>query len=142
MPIPNNAYVELNLDLISEGKLRAEIDRQLRQAYVELMDREQVTGERTAAATVGVKITLARSGDADQYWKVGHSVTRSIPPIVKTSLCRGANNRLICQPTGASEDSPDQMILFDGDGQPAGTLDPVTGEVDTAAPAVAGTVGA
>ena len=129
-PVPANAYVELNTDLIDEGGLRQELDQRLGQAFRQLLERESATGDKTAKAVISCRITIERGKDSEQFWRITHSVNHAVPPIDKTSLVRGAGGRLICQPEGSSDDDPDQMHLFDAQGQPRGTLNTETGEIE------------
>jgi len=139
-PIPSGAYVELNVDLVSEGALRREIDRRIGQAFRELLEREQATGDKTGKAVVTAQIVIERGKDSEQFWRIRHKVQHAVPPITQMSLVKGVNGRLICQPEGAGKDDPDQMKLFDAQGRCKGVFDPQTGEI-VEEPDVAGKVG-
>jgi hypothetical protein len=44
-------------------------------------------------------------------------------------LAKSINGRLLCQPTGATGDDPDQFQMFDSRGNLTGTVDMRTGEL-------------
>jgi len=126
--IPHGSYVQLDLDLISEGGFRREFERQLEKAYSELIEREQLSGDKTGVATITATVKIGRT-DTETFFAVHACVTRKVPPITRKSLVKGAGGKLLCQPEGSSEDDPGQMRLFDAQGKPEGMFNASTGEL-------------
>lgn len=142
-PIPPGAYVGVNVNNIDEGKLKKRLDRQLTRAMKELKDYEEQSGDRSGKAVITATIALARSKDSKEFWAITYGVKIATPMPKNLSLVKERNGHLLCQPTGASEFDPDQMVIFDDKGRPIGGTDPETGEVYDGAdkPTVAGSIG-
>ena len=129
-PMPANAHIEVKADSIREGKFRKEFDQAIQSAFAELMAREDLTGDRTGQAVITAKVVIQRGKDMDTMFKITDSVRKSVPEVARSTLVKGAGGRLLCQLHGSSDDDPDQMRLFDPDGNAVGILNPDTGEIE------------
>jgi hypothetical protein len=136
-PAPPGALVQLDLPLIDEGKLVAQIERKLRHGLRELLEYETETGDRKAKAKITVSISLCRMKGAESFFDLQYSTKSSLPTAVKGTAVIEKNGRLLCQPGGSNED-PEQQLFFDRNGRIiGGGVDKETGEEHP----VAGTIG-
>lgn len=132
-PVPPGAYVELNVDLIDEGKFRAHLESKMKQALKDLLQYEEDTMDRSGSAMVTLKFKMSRTKGSSEFFDLEYTVANQVPNVVRASTAKEANGRLICQPTGTSEDSPDQQLFFDRNGRiigkTGGEESPVAGRI-------------
>ena len=126
--IPSGAMVEINTDLIDEGKLKREMDDAIREAHEALVKRREskATG---GACKVTVEIEIGYDPDMRDTVAIKYSVSLKTPKNQSVSLVKEKGGRLLCQPSGSNADAPEQQQLFDGAGRPIGKVDTRTGEV-------------
>lgn len=128
-PVPAGMYVQLNLDLIEGGNYRKQVEEAIQRGFRELMNWEKASGKTDGTYTVSSKITIGRVPNTTDHYAVKATVNLTTPAVVRRSLVKGANGRLLCQPEGATVGDPDQISLFDGQGMAKGTVDTSTGEL-------------
>jgi len=128
-PIPRDAYVELNTRLIAEGNFIAQLDDSIKKLHLDLIAREQITKDTGASGEITAKIKIQRAKGTQEMWDVTCSVVSKMPGIAQTTIVKGTDQNLICQPTGSSDEDPSQMPLFDYTGAPLGVYFPETGEL-------------
>lgn len=136
VPAPPGAYVELDIDLIDEGKLKDVIEQKLRQAHKGLTDYEKETGDLTAKATVTIKLKLQRQRGSQQFMDVLYHARHEVPVMERVTSVRAAGDKLLCQPAGSNEGDPDQQLFYDQNGRIIGGNPPKSEPKD-----VAGTIG-
>lgn len=137
--LPSGAMVEINTDLIGEGSLKREMDQAIKEAHAALVKRREA-GQTGGACKISVEISIGYDPDMRETVEIKHVVTLKTPKNESVSLVKEKGGLLLCQPTGSSEDAPEQQRLFDGAGRPIGVLDKSTGELIEEQP-VAGKIG-
>jgi len=137
--VPLGAYVEVKLENINQGRFLEQIDEALQKAARDLMEWEQAMEKKDGSFTVTAKVTGSRVKNATDHFTLKARVTINTPDIEQTAMVKGTNGRIICQPEGADHHSPDQIRMFDVNGNPKGLIDPVTGEIEEE-PATAGKI--
>ncbi len=126
---PPGAYVELEAALIDEGRFIETLNAALRRAFQELRDYHKATDSSKGTAVVTCKVSLCRSSGAKEFYDVTHGVKVTAPEVKRTSMVKEGQGKLICQPAGSNEDSPDQMLFYDHTGRIIGTVDLKSGEI-------------
>jgi hypothetical protein len=136
-PAPPGAYVELDATLIDEGKYIAMLTARLKQAYADLVQYEKESFDRKAKAVVTAKITLHRTPNTEDCFDIDYDVSIKVPTIKRSSVAKESKDgKLICQPAGTNQESPDQQLFYDNRGRiiggpkvaPLGDVDEETGE--------------
>lgn len=117
---PAGAMLELSLDLIAEGQLKNELDAAVKRAHRDLIEYREATGDPSGKTTVTLTIELKHDKDVKDWVAVTHSVSNGVPKRTATTLVREAGDRLLVQPIGSHEESPDQQVLFDKSGRSIG----------------------
>lgn len=128
MVIPPGTMLEVNLDLIAEGRLVKQINQAIREAHTAL-ERRKKDGVTSGACKIAVDIGIQYDPEIRDTIAITHCVTLRTPKNEETSLAKEKNGVLLCQPTGSGDDDPDQQRLFDASGRPVGTIDRRTGEI-------------
>lgn len=138
--LPTGAMFELDVHLIDEGRLVRQINESLREAHRALLRRKD-EGTTGGACKITVDISMGYDPDMRETVCITNSVTLKTPKNESVTLVKEKAGRLLCQPTGSSEDAPEQQRLFDAAGRAIGLFDPKTGEVlDQEESAVAGSI--
>lgn len=139
-PAPPGALVELSVDLIDEGKLKGALNAKLKQTLRELLEFEKETMTRDASAQVTLTIKMSRTKGSTEFFDIEYGAASKVPVVTRGTSVKEVGGRLLCQPAGSSDDSPDQQLFFDSRGRIIGGVDPETGEAHE--PPVAGRIGA
>ncbi len=125
---PAGAMVQIDTDLIDEGKFRKRLDRAVLQAHRALREHVQDCQDRKARAVVLAKITLQYDVDADEHVSIDHAVKVQAPVRTCRTYVKEKAGLLLCQPGGSSADAPEQQKFFYPNGMPINTE---TGEKET-----------
>lgn len=130
---PDGAYVELDLDLIDEGKFKTHFEAKLRAALEGLLAYEKESFDLTGAATITVKVKLERQKGSQQFMDISYGAKSDVPVVTRGTQVRLAGDRLLCQPAGSNEGSPDQQLFYDAKGNIIcdghGEIPPVAGKI-------------
>jgi len=137
--LPSGTMVELSTGLIGEGKFIEEIDRALAEAAAALVKRKS-SGERSGSCKITATIDVGYDPDIEDHVTVVHCVVLKTPKNEKMTLVKEKGGRLLCDPSGSTASTPDQLRLFDRNGRPTGVLDTRTGEL-LEPPTTAGKIG-
>jgi hypothetical protein len=137
---PAGAMLELSLALISEGKLAAQIDEAIKQAHSALLGYREATGDPTGKAGVNIKIELKHDKDMQDVVVITHGVSVDYPKRTDSSFAKEKNGRLLVQPIGSTQDSPDQQVIFDSRGRSIGVIEGGEFKPRLEEPAVAGKI--
>jgi hypothetical protein len=144
-PVPPGSFVEVDPTLLDEGRFLKTIGVSIKKALAELLEYEQQTGDLKAASQITLKVKLGRTEGTSNHFDVQYAVEVKSPAVTRGSIMLERDGRLLCQPTGASDADPEQMVLFDAQGRAIGDIDPTTGEVRRRpagdVPPVAGRIG-
>jgi len=139
--VPHGAMVEVTADLIDEGKFMQELNLAIRQAHDALKARH-ARGERSGECVIQATVKIGYDKDIDAHLALKTSVVTKTPKNERVCLVKEQNGLMLCAPSGADSDTPDQQRLFDARGRAIGVLDKRTGEVvEEKAKAVAGKIG-
>lgn len=128
-PVPPGAFVELNAGNIDEGKFFKQLNAKIKRAYRELIDYEKSSEDTQGKAVITAQISIFRTKGTKDHFSIVHGTKISTPAQKNVSVVKARGEHLLCQPTGASEFDPDQMVIFDAQGRAIGGVDPETGEV-------------
>ncbi len=139
--IPSGAMVQINIDLIGEGELRKEFDEAIAEAHQIIARRREKGNFGGGKATVTATVSLEYDPDLKDTIVITHCVSTKTPKNEKVSMAAEKAGVMLCQLTGAGEDTPHQQRLFDRTGRAIGTLNPHTGELTEPPSDVAGVVG-
>lgn len=115
-PIPHGAMVEICVDLVDEGDFKKRLDLAIRRAHRGLREYLEESKDKGGTATIVAKIKLRYDPDADDHVVIDHQIGVKTPERVKRSYVKERKGHLLCQPSGSSEDNPDQQRLFNPDG--------------------------
>lgn len=113
---PPGAYVELDLTLIDEGNFKTLAEQKIKQALEGLLQYEKESGDLTAGASVTIKIKMERQTGSQQFMDISYSAKTEVPVVTRATQTRLAGDKLLCQPAGSNQDSPDQQLFYDGRG--------------------------
>ena len=139
---PPGALVELDVELIDEGKFKTYVEHKLKQALDGLLSYEQESMDSSAAATVTVKLKIQRQKGSAQFMDLSYKADTAVPVVERMSTVRVADGKLLCQPSGSNDGDPDQQLFYDARGRIIGGVDRATGEVisPNSIPPVAGKI--
>jgi hypothetical protein len=128
--VPSGAMVELTADLIDEGLFLKQLNIKLRKAHRELKEYVDETGDGKAKAVLMCRVELCYDADAEDFIAITHNVGTRIPTPKKKTFVKERGGRMLVQPIGSTDSSPDQMSLFDREGRVIGRLNTRTGEIE------------
>jgi hypothetical protein len=126
---PPGAFLELDIDLIDEGKFSAYVMSKIRQLYDGLDAYEKESGDMTAKATATIKVTVQRLKGSTQSLDLSYRGKAEVPVVTRSTIVKVANGKMLCQPAGSSADDPNQQLFYDAVGRIIGAFDPAKGEV-------------
>lgn len=125
---PAGAYVELNINLIDEGRCAALIEESLKEALLGLRRYEKSSGDLTAAATINVKFKLERQKGSESFMDLSYKAETKVPVVERSSSIRATEDKLLCQPGGSSDGDPDQLTFYNQKGVAIAEVNTSTGE--------------
>jgi hypothetical protein len=135
--------IQLGVEQIGEGDLIAQMNEAIAEAHRTLQRRRE-SGYPSGKIKIGAEIAVEYDPNMPDHVAVRYSVSSRSPKEERVTLAKEKNGVLLVQPTGSSEDAPEQMRMFDKNGRLVGTMDQRTGEIRPAAEqeTVVGKVGA
>jgi len=127
-------YVQLTAEYIKDGQFIEQFNKQLKRAMQSLDEHERATGLLDGKAGLTVAVTIKRHPNSDEMFDIDFDFQRKLPKIKDGWMHRGAGGKLLYDlENGAPDGEKDQMVMtFDRFAQPAGRMNPVTGEVEQA----------
>lgn len=120
--------VELDVDLIDEGRMRTQLHQSLKRALRDLLAYEKESMDRDGSAEVTLKIKMGRTKGSSEFFDVEYGTSVKVPNVVRGTSVKEVGGRLLCQPSGSNEDNPEQQLFYDAKGRIIGGVDPDTGE--------------
>lgn len=143
-PVPPGAFLELDTDLVDEGRMRRGLDRAIKKCVREIIEYEREVDSKDGKGEVALKLIIRRAKGAEEHFEVIHETKIKTPTPRRASFVRERAGRLLCQPTGSNSGDPDQQLLFDGMGRVIGggaPPEPEQEEIDTETGEVSPVVG-
>ena len=139
--IPSDALIQVTADQIEKGEMVRELNEAIAEAHAAL-DRRRRKGHEKGKVTVKLVIEIAPIAKCDDIVDIAYQVEVKAPKDKRSCTAKSVNGMLLCQADGASNESPDQLRLFNRRGVPIGLIDTATGELKPAdeKPAVAGSI--
>lgn len=123
---PAGAYVEVGTNEIDEGKFVALLDSALRKAFRDFLDYEKTTGDSKAKVIITPKITLQRMKGSEELIDIAYTIPVKVPTAIRSTVAKERGGKMLAQPAGTNDDSPDQQLFYDARG--AIIHDPITNQ--------------
>jgi hypothetical protein len=122
--------IEVSAADIHEGKFLEQLSEGIRRAHEALHKAFKEYGEPGLKCQLKLgTIELQLDKEIDGMVRLTYSTCQVVPPAIKrSSLAKSAGGRLLAQPGGTDENTPDQLRLFTPKGVHAKTVDTRTGE--------------
>jgi hypothetical protein len=125
---PPGAMVEVEVDLIDEGRFKIMVAQKLQQILDGLLQYEDQTSDTSASATVTIKFKLQREKGAKNFFNLSYKADTQVPVVERGTTLRVAGGKMLCQPAGTNDGDPDQQLFYNLEGRIIGGVDRHTGE--------------
>ena len=129
-PFPSGSYLEVDLNLIDEGKMASKLSDAIRRAFADLIHYQRETNDLKSKAGVSLQISLGSIPNIAGWADVSYKISVKIPSAVSHSNAKIAGEKLLCQPIGTGPGAPEQQVFFDANGRIIGGINPSTGEIN------------
>lgn len=126
--IASDALIEVTAAQIERGMMMTELNEAISEAH-RALDRRRRAGHEKGKVTVKLVIDITPIPKIDDAVDIAYQVEVKAPKDKRSCTAKSVNGLLLCQADGASEETPDQLNLFNRRGQAIGLLDTSTGEV-------------
>lgn len=137
-PAPPGAFVEIGLEDIDEGKLVKAANAKLKKAFRDTLEYEKETSDKTAKFVMNIEITCERMPNSEELWDISYKIPTKIPTATRATFAKEVGGKLLAQPAGTNEDTPDQQLFYDNRGAIiGGEPTPIKSDIAGRIPAVA-----
>lgn len=139
--IPPDALIQVTAEQIESGEMMRELNDAIAEAHTAL-DRRRKKGHEKGKVSIKLVIEIAPIPKCEDIVDIAYQVEVKSPKDKRSCTAKSVNGKLLCSADGATNESPDQLRLFNRRGVAIGLVDTATGELKAPdeTPAVAGSI--